>query len=188
MTSASARVCIEHEGNLVNQVAINDSSNGCSFKLKLKTGRVVIRVFRSPSVQWSLRIQAILPDAPLPSSDKPILLFFPRLSDGQFHAEVPIIVTYSLALMVSLRLEAIVGDLVESHTQLRLGAGVIRANLWLLKQVISSSGSLLWQLVRYDLLASLRDWLIWFLPWYSPVSERVKSARSGTIRFSAKAL
>jgi hypothetical protein len=187
MTSESESVAIEHLGNLMNQVAIKDSLNGCRLKLKLKSGRVVIRVLHSPSVQWSFNAQAILPGAPLPKSNKPTLLFFPTLSNGLFQAEVPIILTYSLPLMVSVRMKTIVGDLVESHTQLRLRAGASKANRWLIKQVLSSMGPVVWQIARYDLLALVRDWLIWFLPWYSPVSERVKPASSGTVKFSARA-
>lgn len=189
MTSEDASVLIEEAGKLVSHIKIKDPSNGCRFNVKLKQGRVIIRVLHSSSIQWSLSLQVMLPGEPLCQlSDKRTVLLLARLTDGLFEAEVPIIVTYSLVSRVSLRIKTIIGDLAEGHSDLRFRLGESIANRWLVKQVTSSIGHVVWQIARYDITAQLKDSLLWFLPWYSPLCERVQvKERSGTIRFSAKA-
>jgi hypothetical protein len=188
MIREDAKVLLEQAGNLVRKVEIVDPSTGCRFKVKTRQGRVIIRLLHSDSTQWSISARAVLPGHPMSKSTKPTVILLPKLANGIFEVGAPFVTTYSFALAVSLRTKNIIGDLFEGHTQVQLSYGNKRAIRWLVMQVIGSIAPVSWQIVRYDVIACLRDWLLWYLPWYLPLWGKVQlEARSATTSFTAKA-
>lgn len=189
MITEEPRVLLEQAGNLVRKVETIELSTGCRFKVKLKQERVIIRLLHSGSIEWAISTKAVLPGQPFGvSADKPTVIFLPTLLNGIYEVEVPFVTTYSFALAVSLRLKSIVGDLIEGYNQFPICFGNNRAGLWVIKQLMGSAAPIVWQIVRYDVTTCLRDWLLWYLPWYVPLWGRVQlAARSATIKFTANA-
>lgn len=176
-------VLIDKAGQLVNQDEI--LVDGCRFRIKVRQGSVLLRLLYSESVRWSVPYRAVFPGHSVPASEgRSTVLFFPTLDGDTFHSAVPFVITYSLGLKIMQRLKTLEGDLREEYTQLSLRCDRSRSMIWLTEQVIGSLGPTMWQLFRYDIVAGLRDFLLWHMP---IPSKTQLGAASATITFTAKA-
>jgi hypothetical protein len=158
MTS-ERKVLLATDGEFVNEVNIRNP-DGSHFKIKLRGERVIVRLLdRGCQNAPGNRLCVIPPGkTPVPTAE-PMLFFLFQAGKTSFSAQVQ--VTWSLTLLISVRLRSIIGDIVEEYAEKRKRIGPSRAVVWLLIQALGSAIPITWQILRYDLHAGLSAWKLW---------------------------
>jgi hypothetical protein len=167
MGANSSDILLEKGGVLINRVEIKNPSDGSHCKVRIREGRVVMRMLDGGSGSGpSIGIEAVLPGHQVSESkgEARLILLLPPFKNGKVQASFPFVVTCSLTMAVSRRLKNIVGDFIEEYSDRRREFGKSHASIWLIGQMLRSVGPIVWQIVRYDLRTGLNGWKVWGLP------------------------
>lgn len=161
MTS-DQRVLLATDGAFVNEAEIRNA-DGSHLKIKLRGERVIVRLLDRGSRNAPGHSYRVVPPGtlPIPTTTPTLMLLGSPFVAGKSSVSVSVQVTWSLSLLVSVRLKAILGDITEEYAYRRKRLSESKALVWLLTQIVCSIVPVVWQLLRYDFKEGMSAWRLW---------------------------
>jgi hypothetical protein len=161
MTS-EGKVLLSADGAFVDEAEVR-TPDGSRLKLKLRGGRVIVRVLEKGSLnQTNGRLLLVKPGrVPAPTAEPTIILLDSPIQAGKSSGSVQFQVTWSLTLLVSVRLRNILGDFTEEYVEKRKRLGKSASIFWFANQSARSILPIVWQVMRHDLSDGLSAWRLW---------------------------
>jgi hypothetical protein len=162
LITSERKVLLATDGEFVKEADIRNP-DGSRFKIKLRGERVIVRLLDRGCKNAPGNRFCVIPPGktPVPTAEPTLFLLSPPFQAGKTSVSVQVQVTWSLTLLISVRLRSIIGDIIEEYGEKRKRMGASRAVVWLLIQSVCSVRPVFWQMLRYDLNAGISAWKLW---------------------------